>query len=354
MVLTTSVLAFVNIASTVSLSGRLDEAGSPLVGEPLLSPEHSPTSDSYTVDVPVVSVAAALQWQWSAVGILVAGALAGVLGWLLARRVLRPIEHITATTRRVSAVTLHERISLKGPDDEVRRLACTIDELLDRLEASFESQRRFIAHASHELRTPLTVQRAVLQVGLGPDASPSDVAAVREDLLTQNRRTEALVEALLVLAEAERGFACPPPLVSVADVAENTLQTITHDAERAGVLVVPDIDTTVRIPADPILLQQLLQNLIDNAVEYNRPGGRLWLTVDSEALNVVNCGESLDGETVSTLTAPFQRGTRDRNSPAHHGLGLSIVAAIADAHGWALHLAARAGGGLCVTVRWGE
>ncbi|MFJ3384421.1 MULTISPECIES: sensor histidine kinase [unclassified Curtobacterium] len=349
MVLTAAVLAFVNLASQRSFAGIDPGAGGP-VATPL-DPDAIVTRGRLSI----VAEVATLQWQWSAVGIVVAGLLAGALGWFVSRRMLRPIDRITEATTRISASNLHERIALGGPDDELRRLSRTIDALLERLEGAFESQRRFVAQASHELRTPLAVQRAAIQIGLPDDASAAEVAVTREELLDQNRRTEHLVESLLVLAEAERGLDARREPLDLATIAAEVTSGVADAARLADVTVTCVTDTeppdrpAAAVTGEPVLVRQLLANLVDNAVEYNAPGGSVRLRVDALGVTVENTGAVVREDEVSALAEPFRRGP-DGGSHRHSGLGLSIVAAIARAHGWRLDLRARPEGGLCVRV----
>ncbi|OEI69043.1 hypothetical protein Cus16_1538 [Curtobacterium sp. ER1/6] len=357
MVLTAGVLVFVNLASQWSLSTVADEpaielpwtgiasvAPDPDVG-PAVGPDGQPGAT-----VAFVRVVAAQQWQWSAVGIVAAGVLAGVLGWVLSRRVLRPIDRITATTDRISASTLHERVALDGPDDELRRLSATIDALLDRLEAAFASQRRFVAQAAHELRTPLAVQRASLQIGLPDDASPGEVASVRSELLEQNRRTEHLVESLLVLAEAERGLEDRGAPVDLDTIVRDVVAQARSQAEGVGVTIhTESASAPVGLTGEALLVRQLVANLVDNAVEYNHDGGTVLVRTAPCGVTVENTGPLVPPSDVATLTEPFRRGAQ-AGTKRHSGLGLSIVTAIADAHGWDVRIEPRPGGGLRVAV----
>ncbi|WP_420369731.1 sensor histidine kinase [Curtobacterium sp. L1-20] len=363
MVLTAAVLGFVNLASQQSAArsfpATLPPVTSPSPGGPSptgpATPVEPETLQDSASSLRIVAQVAALQWQWSAVGIVTAGVLAGGVGWLVSRRMLRPIDAITETTTRISASNLHERIDLGGPDDELRRLSTTIDALLERLDTAFESQRRFIAQAAHELRTPLAVQRAALQIGLPDDASPVEVVTAREELLDQNRRTEHLVESLLVLAEADRGLDDRATVVDLAAVADDVTGAALDAAGRVDVTLTyragtaPPGGAAAAVRGEPTLVRQLLANLVDNAVEYNRPGGFVTVGVDAAGLTVENSGPVVAPGDVAGLLEPFRRGGA-AGSRRHSGLGLSIVVAVARAHGWELAVAPRPDGGLHVRV----
>ncbi|WP_144756412.1 sensor histidine kinase [Curtobacterium pusillum] len=372
MVLTAAVLVFVNLASQQSFARSVPELP---VGPPdgTVTPHATATpfdpatpgttatpfdpgeQEGEPATLRIAADVAVLQWQWSAVGIVAAGVLAGGVGWLVSRRMLGPIDRITETTTRISASNLHERIDLDGPDDELRRLSRTIDALLDRLDTAFESQRRFVAQASHELRTPLAVQRAALQIGLPDGASPAEVVAAREELLEQNRRTEHLVESLLVLAEADRGLDDRTTDLDLATIADDVTHGALAAARRADVTLAcrtgtaPPGGPAHPVRGEPTLVRQLLANLVDNAIEYNEPGGFVAVLVDADGLTVENSGPVVAPEDVAGLLEPFRRGGTG-GTHRHSGLGLSIVAAVARAHGWALTVVPRADGGLRVHV----
>jgi signal transduction histidine kinase len=379
MAVTGATLALVNLGSQASLGsvvadteatparswfhvgdpGVQPDVQAPRNGEPGSGRNSEPGADDVS-GLAVLTVVATLQWQWSVLGIGAAGLLAGAVGWGVSRRMLAPIDTITATTVRISASTLHERIGLDGPDDELRRLSRTVDGLLDRLETAFESQRRFVAQASHELRTPLAVQRAAIQIGLCPDATPDEIARVAEELLDQNRRTEHLVESLLVLAEAERGLDGREQDVDLVGTVEDVVAEVLETTARSDVTVRVDVagllapDAFV-VSAEPVLLRQLVRNLVDNAVEYGAPHGVVEVVLAPDHLQVSNPGVVLGADAVTALTEPFRRGhehPRPAGPPTrrHSGLGLSIVDAVATAHGWRLSLLPRHGGGLVVDV----
>ncbi|MEU7000077.1 ATP-binding protein [Nonomuraea sp. NPDC046570] len=277
------------------------------------------------------------QWGVAALTVGVLALVSVIVGWLVAGRILRPIHRITATARRLSVSNLHERIALSGPRDELKELADTFDAMLDRLERSVEAQRRFIANASHELRTPLAVQRAAIEIGL-----PEDVGEIRDKLLFHNHRTENLIDALLVLAQAEHGLDRRRP-VALDEVVRLVLAEGGSD----------DITVTARtepfvVDGDPVLLNRLVTNLVDNAIRYNRSGGTVEITLTHGVLTVRNTGPEVPRERFGDLFEPFRRlhTTREQGT----GLGLSIVASIAKAHGADVRVSPNPGGGLELAV----
>jgi signal transduction histidine kinase len=290
----------------------------------------------------------------SGIALIIVSAAAVGAGWLLAGRVLRPLGTITAAARRISASSLHERLALQGPDDELKELGDTLDGLFTRLEASFDAQRRFAANASHELRTPLTRERALIEV---TRADPASTAAtwqdVSRDLLAFNAEQERLVEALLTLASSEAGLGRHESL-DLAVVTSAALAVPRPGISSLGL----DVRTTIQpaiLDGDPLLVQQLVTNLIDNAVRHNIPGGDVQVTTGTSGgravLSVTNSGQAIPPAEVDRLLQPFQRlGPRRARRDGGHGLGLSIVRAIATAHGAAITLQPRSGGGLAVDV----
>lgn len=286
------------------------------------------------------------QLLWSVVALTVATPLAGLVGWVTARRMLRPVAVVTSTAQRISAEHFDERIGLQGPDDELRRLADTFDELIGRLQGAFERQRRFIGDIAHELRTPLTVQRAAIQIGLDPDDPASTEAAV-ERLLAENRRMEALIDGLLALAVAENHGQVFVD-VDLAELVHDAVGMVRRTAADRGVEVRLQAEP-VAMSGDPALLSRLISNLLDNAVEYNVEDGWVEVTVRHGFLVVENTGSAVAAAEVSRLSEPFARGDDQRRHGGRHlGLGLSIVQAIADAHDAGLDLRPRVGGGLRV------
>jgi signal transduction histidine kinase len=278
--------------------------------------------------------------------------LAFALGWVIAGRVLRPVRAITATARRISATSLHERLAFTGPDDEFKELADTLDDLLARLEASFTVQRNFVASASHELRTPLTLDQTLLQVTLRyPRATTGQWHSVGQELLESSRQQERILEALLTLATSEAGLSRHEP----ADLSEAAAIGLHHAHAR---IQQRQLHVRTRLgPAplhgDPDLIERLAANLIDNAVQHNIPDGALDVSTGVEdgrvILSVANTGPVVPPTDINRLFQPFQRAA-DCTGNGHHGLGLSIVAAIATAHGAALTTRAQPQGGLHIQV----
>ncbi|QYN38007.1 HAMP domain-containing histidine kinase [Pseudonocardia sp. DSM 110487] len=288
------------------------------------------------------------------------GVIAAALGWLVADRALRPLQQISATARRTADRNLHERIALTGRDDEIKDLADAIDAMLDRLDRSFDSQRRFVANASHELRTPLTLNRTLIEVTLDDPHTSEAVRQLGTTLLAVNDRHEHLIDGLLTLASSEQRIAQPAP-VDLAEIARHLTRERQADADRAGI----DISTDLRpapVTGDPVLLERLAHNLIDNAIRYNRRShGVITIatgTVDGRArLTVGNTGPAVPSYEIPTLFRPFRRlptterlaepvGSRHRGA----GLGLSIVAAVAHAHGGDAHAQPGDDGGLTIRV----
>jgi signal transduction histidine kinase len=291
----------------------------------------------------------------SAIALAVIAVAAAAIGWLIAGRVLRPLRTITAAARRISASSLHERLALHGPDDELKELADTLDGLFTRLEASFAAQRRFAASASHELRTPLTRERTLLQVTRADPAATTDTwQAVSRELLTSNAEQERLIEALLTLASTEAGTGEPESL-DLAAITGEALAAAHPAISRLSLHVHAAIQPAA-LDGDPLLVQQLVTNLIDNAVRHNIiPGGDIQITTKTShagaVLSVASSGQIIPAAEVDRLFQPFQRlGPRPARRDGGHGLGLSIVRAIATAHAATITAHPRPGGGLAIDV----
>jgi signal transduction histidine kinase len=285
--------------------------------------------------------------------------LAVAVGWLVAGRVLAPLRRMTATAQRVSEERLDERIALEGPRDELRELADTLDAMLGRLQAAVDDQRRFVANASHELRSPLTVIRTEADVTLAdPEADVAQLRRMGEVVLEATDRTEALLDGLLVLARSRH----PVRRDRVVDLAALVRRAAGQVAAEASAR-----DVELRVHAEPALvrgdeplLERLVVNLAENAVRHNRPGGVAELRTATDAgaagspraavVRVLNTGAVIPPEALARLAQPFERLDRAVRTPGS-GLGLSIVRAVAEAHGGRLELRARTEGGLDAEVR---
>ncbi|MGH3244792.1 MAG: sensor histidine kinase [Trebonia sp.] len=288
---------------------------------------------------------------------LVVMALASVIsGWLVAGRALRPLRTITAAARDLSSTDLHRRIGLTGPDDELKELGDTFDGLLGRLERSFQSQRQFVANASHELRTPLTLERALLEAVLtDPELGSESLQATCERLLAVNTQHGRLIDALLTLATSDRGIERWEP-VDLAALTGHAIASRRAEAGRLGLRVEASLDPA-RTAGDRALAGRLIANLLDNALRYNVPGGLVEVRTSTHTTEVMvrvgNTGHAVPASEVSELFQPFRRLGRERTRHGDsHGLGLSIVSAIATAHHAAVEASARPGGGLDIEIRF--
>ncbi|MEO3742263.1 HAMP domain-containing sensor histidine kinase [Plantactinospora sp. B5E13] len=288
----------------------------------------------------------------SLVALVVMAVLSLLLGRVLARRVLRPLRLITDATRSISADSLGRRLAVDGPADEVKDLADTIDELLERLEASFVAQRRFVANASHELRTPLATVRASLDVAVAkPQPSPSTVALANR-VRPQLDRVDHLLDGLLVLARAQHGALPDAAPVDVGDLVAVALGARSGEVETKGLHLTVEVPPGAVTRGSPALLARLVANVVDNAVTHNQSGGWIRIAGDADERRIVlvveTAGPVLDQREVDRLGRPFERLGAERTGSS--GLGLSIVAAVAAAHGGRLALLARPTGGLRVSI----
>ncbi|GJF31934.1 sensor protein CutS [Kitasatospora sp. NE20-6] len=282
--------------------------------------------------------------------------IAFVAGYAMAGRVLRPLGRITRTAREVAGSDLHRRIQLDGPDDELKELADTFDDMLDRLDRSFDSQRRFVANASHELRTPLAINRTLLEVQLSDPAASADLQQLGKTLLATNERSEQLVEGLLLLARSDNEIIDRRP-VELSEVALRALEQLRPEASGREVDLRPELNP-VTVSGNGILLERIALNLLQNAVRYNSPDG--WVEISTAPapggvgeLTVSNTGPVVPGYEMEHIFEPFRRvkGADRTRSDKGVGLGLSIVRSVVRAHGGTIEAAPRPGGGLTVRVR---
>jgi len=279
-------------------------------------------------------------------------------GYLLAKQALRPIARLTRMARELSTENLDQRISLGGPDDELRELADTFDEMLARLNAAFDSQRMFVANASHELRTPLSVIKTELEVTLAdPEADTEELRRMGEVVGTAADRAQRLVESLLTLARLQArqsGQLEVREPVDLAELVPGVLDGVTTEAGAKGVKIESEIESATTL-GDPRLLERLIGNLVENAIRHNVPDGWLRVTTGQTAervwLHVSNGGAVIPSENVDALFQPFRRGAGQiRTATRGAGLGLAIVRLIVEAHHGRLQAAAPPFGGLAIRI----
>jgi len=280
------------------------------------------TSDSFRAAVAAVAIMAIISLA---------------LGWLIAGRFVRPLRSIITTARDISASNLHERLGLRGGQgDEFTELGETLDDLFARLEASFESQRHFIANASHELRTPLSAGRVLLQVAIAdPEPTVETLRSTCEELVELGDRQERLIAALLTLANSQRGLEHPEPL-DLAEITRKVILARQEEADRRGIRLASAL-APAPTTGDPQLAESLIANLVDNAIRHNLPGGQADIstarTSAGATITVGNTGTLIPPPAIDDLFQPFrQLGTERVGYGEGHGLGLAIVRAIADAH----------------------
>lgn len=280
--------------------------------------------------------------------------IAFAFGYAMVGRVLSPLGRITRTARRVAGTDLSRRIELDGPDDELKELADTFDEMLDRLERAFTAQQRFVGNASHELRTPLAINRTLLEVHLSDPEAPTELQQLGKTLLATNERSEQLVEGLLLLARSENQIVERKP-VDLAEVADRAIDQARAEAAQKAVEIRGERAPAV-VQGNGVLLERIALNLVQNAVRYNVAEGG-WVEVTTElqpgqALLVVsNTGPVVPAYEIDNLFEPFRRLRTERTgSDKGVGLGLSIARSVARAHGGRIIAEPREGGGLVMRV----
>ena len=292
----------------------------------------------------------------SAIALAIMAIPAISVGWLMAGRYLRPLRKITAAARTISATSLHERLNLAGPQDELKELGDTFDDLLGRLERSFQAQRQFAASAAHELRTPHATMRVWLDVALDkPGPLPRHIIDLGDRLRHELDHVDRLLDGLLVLARAQHG--------AITDEASLPLDGLVSGAVHALASTISGMSLDVsqrrcpraQVTGSKTLLARMIQNVVDNAVRHNSEGGWVRIRTDVAGANarlvVENGGTVLGEQDVQHLTQPFRRlGAERTESDTGTGLGLSIVASIAEIHGGRLELHARQQGGLQVVI----
>jgi signal transduction histidine kinase len=290
---------------------------------------------------------------FSLAGLAVLTVASGGLGWYMSGRVLRPVRVITQTARRASEQHLGERLALTGPRDELKELADTFDDMLERLDAAFATQRRFVANASHELRTPLTVMRTAIDVTL---AKPSPTARQLTDMAVRVRRSidraETMIEALLTLAVSDQGT-LSTEFTDLAAWAEDAIDAAAPEIKRLNLRVDTELDPA-ETTGDPQLLERMISNLVDNAVRHNEPGGWIRLRTGASAaaayLQIANSGPYIPDDAVPSLFEPFRRMEARTGAQDGVGLGLSIARSVVTAHRATVTIRSQPAGGLDISV----
>ena len=291
---------------------------------------------------------------WSLGGLAVATIVAGILGWAIGRRILRPLHKVTAAARRASQERLDERISLAGPNDELKELADTFDDMLNRLDLALASQRRFVANASHELRTPLTSMRTLIDVAM---AKPTRTTEQLEVLIGRVReavdQSEALIDGLLTLARSNRGLTTHE-LVDLEAAAQDAIDQVATAARKSNIVIDADLSPGPT-PGDRVLLERLAANLLDNAIRYNLTGGSVSVVTgtnnDASYITVTNTGPLIPKVAVASLFEPFTRLDGRASNSQGVGLGLSIVTSVVNAHHGDLLAEALPDGGMNISIR---
>ncbi len=291
--------------------------------------------------------------RWSTLSVLVVSTAAVAVGWWAAARALDPMRRVTETARRLSSHDLSERVRYDGPRDELRELADTFDEMLDRIERGVDAHRQFAAMASHELQTPLTTIRALTDNALA-DPEGTDVRTLASSTRAAARRSSELIQDLLELARSQAGLDAVHR-IDLAGLLGEVVGERIEQADDAGIRLELDVDhDPVPVDGDPGLLRSLLTNLVDNALRHNDPvGGWASFAVfarDGRAVvEVANSGQRFDGADLQRVAQPFQRGARNPDRLGH-GLGLTVVRTIVAAHDGDARLTALPEGGLRVVV----
>ena len=358
-------LTLLATALVAVVSGVLLWLGWVLVGNVVAAVPQLPEGTSVRVgdvDVPAELLGGALRDSarrqvlvvggFAFVAVVAAGAL---LAWVVTGRVLRPLQEVTDTARRLSAESLDERIELSGPRDEVARLADTFDAMLDRLQAAFDSQLRFVANASHELRTPLSVIRTELDVTLSdPDADEAELRRMADVVREATARAERLVAALLLLARTDGGELAVREPVDLTEVVSRALRAVEPEARQRGLRIKTCGEPAFAV-GDPALLERVAGNLLENAVRHNVDGGWIEVTTGGDpqwtTLRISSSGPPVQPAEVAALFEPFRRSGVQRTAKNGTGLGLSIVQAAAKAHHGEVVATPIPTGGLAVTVQ---
>ena len=264
--------------------------------------------------------------------------VAALLAWVLAGAAMRPVERLRAAATSYSASDLTKRLAVPSNNDELHRLAVTLNGMLDRIQESFEGQRAFVDHASHELRTPLANLSLEVELALRRERSAAELRVALESVADETARLERLASNLLLLARTTDGLlpVAPEP-TDVGALVRATTATFAARALAEGVELVVRADATTSVVLDPIRLRQAVTNLVDNALRVTARSGVVTVTAsstsDSVTIAVTDTGPGFAPSVRDAAFGLFTRGPTAHSSPDGAGLGLAIVAAVAEAHG---------------------
>jgi signal transduction histidine kinase len=343
---------------TLLYAGFFVAAGVAVLAVPIFTIRASLPAGASAHEIALMNASSRAQELRATVTLLGLAAVSLVVGWLIAGRFLRPLRTITATARDISASNLNRRLNPGARDNEFAELGDTLNDLFGRLEASFESQRRFVANASHELRTPLSAGRALLQVAAAdPGATVESLKETCQEVLALGDQQERLIAALLTLATSQRGLARSGPM-DLGAITRRVLLARQPEAAQQGIEVTAAL-TPAPATGDPNLAESLVANLVDNALRHNHPGGHVEISTtpagSGALLSIRNTGPVIPPAEVAGLFEPFrQHGPERIRNADGYGLGLAIVRAIADAHQAPLTANSRPQGGLDITVTFPE
>jgi heavy metal sensor kinase len=277
-------------------------------------------------------------------------ALAGVGGYVLARRALAPIDHLAAEARRITADRLHQRLSVPNEQDEIGRLASVINDTLARLDSSFDQLRRFTADASHELRTPLAVIRSIGEMGLRETRTPAEYQDAMGSMLEEVDRLTRLVETLLRLSRGDAGTVrLSREILDLGDLAREVVASLGILAEERQQRLEVTADTSVRVSADRLVLRDAITNVVDNAIKYSPSGSTIAMHVEAGAvdatLSVSDEGPGIPAEHRDRIFDRFYRIDEGRSrGSGGAGLGLAIAKWAVEANGGRMSLASSASG----------
>lgn len=306
-------------------------------------------------DVDHMLQSSALLFAGMAVALLAAVGLAGTA---VTRRVFDAIDGIALRAHRIGESNLHERLPDPGTDDEMAHLVHTLNEMLERLERTFDTQRRFTADASHELRSPLSRLRTEIEIALRRPRDVADYVATLRSCLDEVERLTLLVEELLMLARLDAGQERGPvEPVSLNALAEDAVRRLAPGARARQVDIVLDAQAHVTASVASAPASLVLANLLDNAVKFSPAGGRVTIHVGADGqhaiLAVADQGPGIAGDELPFLFDRFYRGAGARaGTIAGFGLGLALSRALIHAYGGQIEAANGPAGGALMTVSW--